>query len=217
MKKRLGLALLLAAISSIVLYSVGIFTGFLIQKSAQDIVNQKIEDLSKRIENIQLEYVYLTTIGDKLDCTSLSKVLEISRVNVWNVGKELVALENEGKNDRYNELKREYSIISAKAWILNSYFKDKCKRNEAIILYIYSPNCVECEKQGKILDSVRDQYFKEKMLVFVLDYSIKEPIVETIKTTYDIKYTPTIIIGTRKYEGLVDSNYLVELISKELT
>lgn len=217
MKKEVKKAYIMAAILSVILYSLGIVTGWYIQKKATQEINIALEDFKKRIDSANLEYFYLSTFSQILDCSSLFNLIKKSRQDVWELGKELTALEKFGSgNEKYEKIKHEYMILSAKAWVLNTYLKEKCEENITIILYIYSVPCPECEKQGKILDTLREGKFKDSMLVFVLDYNIKEPIVDTIKDTYQITETPSLIIRDKVYSGLVEKDRLTEIINAEL-
>jgi len=127
------------------------------------------------------------------------------------LGKEL----NEN-NPKFNELKRNYALLSIKAWILNNYVKERCKGNATVILYFYSVPCDECIQQGRILDKLREEKFNEKMLIFVLNADLDEPIVNTLKTAYSIKKTPSLVIGEKTYSGLIDEENLTGIIFEEL-
>jgi len=91
--------------------------------------------------------------------------------------------------------------------------KEKCYLNDHVILYFYSVPCEKCIKQGNILDQLRENKVKN-MKVFVLDVNVDEPIVQTLKKTYNITATPAIIINEKKYEGLIQQEELEKLIIK---
>ncbi len=218
MRKDIKKAYVLAAFLSLVLYSVGIFTGFMIQKSALKFTEKEVTSLQRRIENLQLEYVYLSTSNDKLNCKFLSALLDDTSKEMWFVRDELVKLESDPKNvdlNNYKELKRDYSLVSTRAWILNSVIKEKCDEGVAVVLYFYSIPCDKCLEQGNILDDLRSD-FGSKLRVFVLDMGIDEPIVKTLKSTYLITETPSMVIGNQTFQGFVDKNMLKDAIEYHL-
>jgi len=211
MKKERKRAYFFAAILTIVLYLAGIFTGVFIQRAEENQLKLKTEDLKRSIENTQLEYFYLNSIGDKIPCNSLSILINETTENVRKIGQELVEIEKSKEN--IDSLKKEYSVLSVKGWLLNNYLKEKCYLNDHVILYFYSVPCEKCIKQGNILDQLRENKVKN-MKVFVLDVNVDEPIVQTLKKTYNITATPAIIINEKKYEGLIQQEELEKLIIK---
>lgn len=218
MKKDIKHAYVIAAIMSLVLYFLGVLTGLFVERSVTKFAEERIEILQRRIENAQLEYVYINALGDKLPCNSLSILVEQTTKEVWDISRELVELENRGeKGEKFYNLKRDYSLLSVRAWILNTYVQERCKKDNIIILYFYSIPCSECVEQGYILDNLRENYFKDKMLVFVLDANIDEPIVQTLKKTYNVNTAPSIVIGNTTYSGLTEKEMLLDIISNITT
>ena len=126
MKTEIKKAYVIAAIMSLVLYSLGILTGFFVQKSTVDYTEERIESLQRRVENLQLEYVYINTLGERLSCDSISILVSDSTAGVWSIGRELVSLERSGQKTRkFEGLKKDYSLLSARAWILNTYLNEQ--------------------------------------------------------------------------------------------
>lgn len=217
MKKSIKKAYVFAAVLSIVLYSIGVFTGIFIQKSTETAIIKRIESLERSIENTQLEYFYINSLGDKLSCDSFSLLVDETTKNVWNIGQELVDIEKQEENrERIIDLKKEYSLLSIRAWILNNYLKEKCDVDNIIILYFYSIPCSDCIKQGFVLDDLRESVFKDKMKVFVLDIDVDEPMIQVLKKSYNVTETPSIVIGDNVYSGLVEKDKLTSLLQKSI-
>ncbi len=171
----------------------------------------RVKTLQRELENLQLEYAYLSIMGKDLPCGSLSSLVHETNQKVWDLGKEL------NENDpKFEEVRRDYALLSTKAWILNNYVKEKCRDDFVVVLYFYSVPCKECTEQGKILDEIRDEKFKEQMLIFVLNADLDEAIVNTLKTAYSIEKTPSLVIGEKTYFGLMSEEKLTEIISQEL-
>ncbi|MCX8179093.1 MAG: hypothetical protein N3D75_04685 [Candidatus Aenigmarchaeota archaeon] len=212
MKRYTKKAYVFAAILSLVLYSIGIITGIYIQKQSQNSVEVRLEQIQRSIENTQLEYLYISSLGDKISCDSLKILVDETTKNVWKIGDELVKLENENMNQKFVELKKEYSLLSIRAWILNNYFKGKCNSDDKIILYFYSIPCDQCILQGKILDDLRENELKDRLKIFVLDINVDEPMVDLVKKTYNISSTPSIIAENKTFYGFVEKNKLLSSI-----
>ncbi|MBU5689579.1 MAG: hypothetical protein QXM68_01385 [Candidatus Aenigmatarchaeota archaeon] len=212
MKRYTKKAYVFAAILSLVLYSIGIITGIYIQKQSQNSVEARLEQIQRSIENTQLEYLYINSLGEKISCDSFKILVDETTNNVWQIGDELVKLESESNNEKFVELKKEYSLLSIRAWILNNYFKNKCNSDDKVILYFYSIPCDQCIIQGKILDDLRENELKGKLKVFVLDINVEEPMVELVKKTYKINGTPSIVVENKTFYGLVEKNKILSSV-----
>ena len=203
---------------SLIIYLSGIFTGFYIQKSTIEYTEERIQLLQRGLENVQLEYMYLSTMGKDVSCNLLSVLIDETNKELWDIGKQLVSLENMKANpERISELTSEYSLLSVRAWILNSYTTERCEENKVVILYFYSVPCSECIQQGRILDELREKTFKDKMRVFVLNTNSNEAIVQDLVKTYDIVKTPSLVVGNSTYIDLVDKDELKNIITTSLS
>lgn len=201
---------MIAGIFSLLFYFLGIMSGFFIENSLTQFTESKVKKLERRVENLQLEYAYLSIIGKDLSCDSLSALTKETTQKVRELGKKLDEEEPE-----FEELKKDYAFLSTKAWILNSYLKERCK-GKVVALYFYSVPCEDCIEQGHILDKVRKENFEEELSVFVLNTNLDEPIVNMLKTAYSIEKTPSLVIGEKTYSGLISEENLTRIISKEL-
>jgi len=218
-----------AALLSLFFYLVGVMSGLLIENTLIeytegkiDFIQRRIENLpsdkdyvslQRRTENLQLEYAYLSMIGKNLSCESLSALVSDTTKKVRELGKDL----EEVKGKDFDSLRRDYALLSTKAWILNNYVKERCKRDVAVILYFYSVPCSDCIEQGHILDNLSEERFKDKIIIFVLNSDLDEPIVNLLKKSHNVTETPTIVIGERTYRGLITKDNLTRIISNEIS
>ncbi|MCK4491176.1 MAG: thioredoxin family protein [Candidatus Altiarchaeales archaeon] len=200
---------ILAAFFSLLLYSFGVMSGLFIEKSVAEHTESELRSLQRRLENLQLEYAYLSMIGGELSCDQLSSLTRETTERVWVLGREL-----DEDNPDFEELKMDYALLSTKAWILNSYVKERCAEN-VVVLYFYSVPCEKCIQQGQILDNLREE-FRDRLLIFVLNADLDEPVVDMLKTAYSIDETPTIVIGGETYSGLIPAGDLVKIIYSSL-
>jgi len=203
---------------SFILYFSGIFTGLYVQRLTIEYTEERVKALQRRLENVQLEYMYLSTMGKEVSCDFMTLLVDETTAEVWDIGREIVNLENQGsKSKRLSELEKDYSLLSVRAWILNSYVIERCVEDKVVVLYFYSVPCSECIKQGNILDDLRKEYFKDKLRVFVLNVDTDESIVQVLKKTYNITETPSIVVGDSTYVGLMERDKLSEIISNSLS
>jgi thiol-disulfide isomerase/thioredoxin len=216
MRKDVKNVYIIAALMALVLYFAGIFTGFFVEQSVIAHTEERVKALQRRLENAQLESMYLSTMGTGVKCDFLSVLVDDSTKEVWDIGQELVSLQGQNSQGNVDELAKDYSLLSVRAWILNSYVNEKCKEDKVTLLYFYSVPCKDCTEQGKILDELREKTFQNNIRVFVLNVNYEEPIVQVLKKTYNITETPSIVIGSSTYTGLISKENLSGIIEKNL-
>lgn len=137
--------------------------------------------------------------------------------------------ENIGNIEEVSYLKKYYSLLEIKDYILMKKISSRCNKKSAFILYFYTTaqNCSECEKQGIVLSTLREKY--PELRVYSFDYSIDLSAVRAMLDIYKIKDTalPALVIDDELLTGfnsiesletrIKDSFELQEAIPKEKT
>jgi hypothetical protein len=161
----------------------------------------------------------IRNIQDKIAIDILSSetqysLLEESSCKDFGVGTlstELGTLEDKlsytesqrGVNDpEVQTLKRYYSLLEIKDYILMNKISQKCKKTPLSIIYFYSTdnNCADCEREGYVLTSLRETY--PELRVYSFDYNIDLSAVKTLISIYKVKNSlPAIIIKDQTYYG----------------
>jgi hypothetical protein len=212
---------LLAILSSIMLYAVGVFTGAFILsytegKTAEEFsrLHQEIESYQKDLEAIELEQFYLASGQSELGCKFI--VASLGRVQsdldyFWrNLPQKLEVYERYNPPDEnYEALKREYMTVSLKAWLLSLSVRERCGEGMLPILYFYSRDCEDCIEQGNVLDQARESL---GVPVYTIDLNLDSDAIKIVRDTYEIEQAPALIIGDNSYEGLVTYEELSRLI-----
>lgn len=212
-RKEYKKAYLFAAVLSIVLYALGIYTGIVLQRNTEAVLEKRLEKIEKSLESTQLEYLYINSLGDKISCDALKTMVDETNNNLWQIGRQLVEMESDAASERFFEAKRQYSLLSVRAWILNNYLKDRCKGDDIIVLYFYSIPCEDCIAEGKILDELREGEYKDRMKVFVLDAGLNLDIINTLKKSYNVSTTPFIVVGNKTFAGFTSKEQLLKELS----
>jgi thiol-disulfide isomerase/thioredoxin len=203
---------LYAGILTIFLYSLGFLSGIYIsQKSSADQpvaqLRAEIQKLGVNLEALQLQQLYISASETAMGCsflvTDINKIQEDLNAFYQKLPHRLEEFESNGQtNPQYEEIKKEYMLVSLRVWLLSTIAKDKCKKDIVPILYFYSSSCSDCIKQGSILDVVRNE--TPSIAVFTIDLRLDEQIVNTIKETYNITKTPALVIHNKVYETLME-------------
>lgn len=105
--------------------------------------------------------------------------------------------QNLGAVDTLSFLKKYYSLLQIKDYLLMKRISKSCGVKSAFILYFYTTKdvCGECEKQSIVLSGLRDKY--PELRVYSFDYSIDLSAVKAMLQIYKIKDTelPALVLG----------------------
>ena len=167
----------------------------------------------KKVENMR-------TIQNKLATDILSSETQFSLLSELsceqdtendNLSSELNELANKINDSESNlkgntdvvELKRYYSILEIKDYLLTKKINQKCKGSLVPLLYFYTTanNCTECIKQGYVLTELREKY--PGLRVYSFDYSLDLSALKALIKIYKISDTklPAIVINEHTYTG----------------
>jgi hypothetical protein len=107
-----------------------------------------------------------------------------------------------GNND-VTELKRYYTILEIKDYLLTKKINQKCGGKLLPLLYFYTTanNCTECIKQGFVLTELRAKY--PNLRVYSFDYSLDLSALQALIRIYKIDDTklPALVINEHTVTG----------------
>ena len=105
-------------------------------------------------------------------------------------------------NPEVQTLKRYYSLLEIKDYLLMNKISEKCKKTPLSIIYFYSIDntCSDCEKEGYVLTELRHRY--PELRVYSFDYNLDLSAVKTLIKIEKIEPTlPAVFIKDRAYYG----------------
>lgn len=108
-------------------------------------------------------------------------------------------------------LKKYYSLLQIKDYLLAKELAQKCHFKPVIIIYFYSnDNCDDCTKQGYVLTALRAQY--PLLRVYSFDANLDLSAIKTLQTITDVPATlPSLVINGKVYSGFQS----IDAIEKE--
>ena len=108
------------------------------------------------------------------------------------------------------ELKRYYTILEIKDYLLTKKINQKCGTKRIPLLYFYTTaqNCTECTKQGFVLTEMRKKY--PNLRVYSFDYNLDLSALHALLQIYKIDDTklPAIVVDERKITGFQTSDQI---------
>lgn len=219
-KKKL---LIIAIITTFILYLMGIITGYFIQvrilsRTQEDLrkVQEDFYDYKSNLDNIQLEQLYLTTHQGELNCKILVSTIDEIHNNLayfWSkLPSKLEVYEKYSEiQPEYVKLKRDYTLLSIRTWLLSLDIKKGCSKDIIPALYFYSKDCDTCINQSYVLDNLKEEV--PNFSAFIVDFNLDEPIVKIIKKVYNVTEVPSFIINDKLYSGYQSLEKMKKIIS----
>lgn len=124
--------------------------------------------------------------------------------------------ENLGATEEVSYLKKYYSLLQIKDYLLSKRISERCKTKSAFILYFYTTaeHCTECLREGLVLSALREKY--PELRVYSFDYSIDLSAVSSLLQIYKIKDTalPALVIDDGVLTGFHGLDELSGLVEK---
>ncbi len=160
--------------------------------------NKKIDQLKSIQDKISIDILSSETeysLLSELSCKNVSDTVLSTELD--DLGHKLEWSEqNIGVTEEVTYLKKYYSLLEIKDYLLMKKISSRCGVKSAFILYFYTTaqNCSECEKQGLVLSTLRDKY--PDLRVYSFDFSVDLSAVKAILNIYKIEDTklPALVI-----------------------
>lgn len=121
------------------------------------------------------------------------------------------------KNEEVLRLKRYYSLLEIKDYLLNKRISEKCGLIPSYVIYFYSNegDCTECEREGYVLTYLREKY--PSLKVYSFDYHLDLAALRTLISILKIKNElPAVVIGESVSYGFKEKEELEALLPKKL-
>ena len=204
---------ILAAIMSLILYAAGVLSGLyaskiIKQQTEQDLdtIKLSMEGFRSNLENIQIQQNFFNVLSDNENCnySQLAMDYMVDELSYFwqKLPYRLEEYEQTHIEDEdYKKIKREYSFLALKAWIIATQNYDSCSSNLIPILYFYSSECKECITQGMYIDRLKQDLNNRNVIAFAIDSSLNESSIELIKKYYHVTSSPELIISNEVLQG----------------
>lgn len=125
-----------------------------------------------------------------------------------------------GDNEQVIYLKKYYSLLQIKDYLLGKRTADSCgeAKRPIYMMYMYTNQrdlCADCQKQAAILAGLRDIY--PELRVYTFDYDLDLAPLDTIKKIYKTRAEfPILIVEDKAYYGLKSLDELKALLPDTL-
>lgn len=170
--------------------------------------NKKIEEIRSIENSISIDILSAETQFDLLEefsCVGVDNTILSQELNELAAKIEFGEKESIGSEYELKSLKKYYSLLQIKDYLLMKKAEEKCGLDVTSIIYFYADGetCEDCNKQGYILTDIRQNY--PNVRVYAFDYNLDLSALKALIDVYKVKDTeslPAIVLGDKVYYGL---------------
>lgn len=117
------------------------------------------------------------------------------------------------ENEDVSQIKKYYSILEIKDFLLTKEMNERCKSNVGLILYFYSggDECEDCVKQDYVLSHMQEEY--AKLRIYSFDMGLNLSAISTIAALYSVKTDlPVLVVNGKIHKGFASTEDLEKLM-----
>lgn len=111
-------------------------------------------------------------------------------------------------------LKKYYSLLQIKDYLLVAQVNQKCGTQPITIIYFYSNKdgeCDDCKKEGYVLTKLREDF--PELRIYSFDYNLDLSALKTMESIEDVRNKlPALIIGDEPYYGFKTAEDIENII-----
>lgn len=192
-----------------------VFLGALILSNK--ISSQRIAEIKAIENNISMDILSSETqfaLLKESSCKAIDHSTAFSE-ELNNLAQKLSYMEDSlgTTNPEVVSLKKYYSLLQVKDYLLVKQVKEKCGVKPITIIYFYSNqgNCNECVREGYVLTKLREEY--PELRIYAFDYNLDLSVVKTMKSIYGVRDTlPALNIWEENYYGFKSAEDIETII-----
>jgi hypothetical protein len=170
--------------------------------------NKKIDQIRSIENSISVDILSSETqynLLSELSCNNVDDSILSKELNDLAGKIEYGEEQSIGSKEELLSLKKYYSLLQIKDFLLMQKAEEKCNLKVTSIIYFYSnkDDCADCEKQGFILTDIRQNY--PNVRVYSFDYNLDLSAINALKSIYKINNEtelPALVVNGKAYYGL---------------
>ena len=166
--------------------------------------SQRVADIQSAEDALSTDLlsseVQFELLGNTADCQTLSQSPVLADQLNSLASRLSVAESNLGSsNAQVIELKKQYSLLEIKDYLLLQQITKECQKKPVYILYFYSNagDCSDCSDAGDVLTYLRQQY--PDLRVYSFDYNLNLSALRTLESILKLNgQLPAFVINGRQ-------------------
>lgn len=163
----------------------------------------ELQDIENRISTDIVSLETQFDLLEELSCSDITEKTVLSK-ELDSLSQRLAFTEGQvgADNPEVVRLKRSYTLLQIKDYLLMKKVSEKCNLDPIFIFYFYSNegDCEDCDREGHVLTYLREQY--PRLRVYSFDYNLGLSALDTLITINKIKdELPALVIEDDVYYG----------------
>lgn len=193
------------------------FTALFLSDKVNERRFAELQDIENRISTDILSLETQFDLLEELSCKDLTENSVLSQ-ELNSLEQRLSYTEGQVGTDHPEvlRLKRSYTLLQIKDYLLMKRVSEKCKLDPIFIFYFYSNegDCQECEREGYVLTYLREQY--PRLRVYSFDYNLELSALKTFININDINDDlPALVIEDNTYYGFQSTEAIEAILPLE--
>jgi hypothetical protein len=182
--------------------------------------NKKINEIKDIQNKIAIDILSSETqfsLLEELSCQDVDRSI-LSQEIATIADKINYSEQNVGAKDEIELLKKQYTILQVKDFLLSKKIAQRCGQKIATLFYFYGnqDTCNDCVKQSYVLDALRGKY--PTLRVYSFDYNLDLSTIKALTSIYKIQNNlPALVIQGKTVTGFKTVEDVEKLLPKELT
>jgi hypothetical protein len=151
----------------------------------------------------------------ELSCDNIGQTITSEQLGSL-AGRISFSEENIGSGAQIDNLKKQYTLLQVKDFLLKKRISERCKTSLTTVLYFYgtAEACKDCTKQGYVLDAAREKY--PDLRIYSFDYNLDLSTIRAMKSIYKvIGPLPALVVNGKTSTGFKTLEELEALLPKE--
>jgi hypothetical protein len=179
---------------------------------------QKIDEIRDIQNKVAIDILSSETqfsLLEEMSCQDLNNSVLTEEISSL-ASKISYSEQNVGAKEEILMLKKQYTILQVKDFLLSKRIGERCNKPPVSILYFYGnrDNCNDCVKQGYVLDALHEKY--PELRIYSFDYNLDLSTIRALKTIYKINDTlPALVIGEKTLSGFKTVEEITALLPKD--
>ncbi len=180
------------------------------------LTENKIEKVRSLETGIAINILSLETqfaLLQEVSCKDISQYILSDELDALAQKLQFMEKNLQADDPELLRLKKYYSLLEIKDFILMRKIKAKCGQDLHYILYFYSNNkkCKKCSLQGTALTKLLQE--RSNLRVYNFDFDMELSATETLKKIFNIKEPlPALVIDGQTFNKYLDLDTLQDLI-----
>ena len=187
---------------SALLFLVGLLVGAQLSSQVSQGFAKQAASLQEDTRELELMLLLISSSGNESRlCPALLEQGGIFDNRTTEFGLSLNVLEKtRGRlNPEVQSLKREYSVMQLRDYLLFRQIAGQCGRINQVIFFYTNVACQDCVEQGQILREFKREH--PEVLVYTFDVDIGTPVVSALLSAYNINSYPALLVNGRVVQG----------------